>query len=217
MGLARPSPSVQPARPPAPLDPSSRELKILARNLLNEALGPRGACGPQTPGRDSSSPTGTGATATSSIATSCPQPGSASTRAVTTRFSSVREHHNITGLEVRRRVFEKTEVVAGCRGGGRSIPTRSIDWFPVLVDPSRRDAHAACLRSLGVGVGGRLSVALAPRLLWTKSQTDQDQRQGRSLERWASLAGIRTRGPGEGLGRPQQHRETPRSARAVGV
>jgi hypothetical protein len=51
--------------------------------------------------------------ATSSIATRCP-PRLCFNSGRHERFASVPEHDDITGFEVRRRVLEEAEVIAGC-------------------------------------------------------------------------------------------------------
>lgn len=95
--------------------------------------------------------------ATSSIATRCPQPGAASTPRRHDRLPSVRDHDDITGLEVRCRVFQEAEVVTGCvaeavDGHGapsidRSVAEREVGRERVPAGRCRDGNYGQTLRS----------------------------------------------------------------------
>jgi hypothetical protein len=116
------------------------------------------------------------------MATSCPQPGSASTRAVTS-LSSVREHDNITGLEVRGRVLEGAEVVT--RGVVEAVDRHgalSIGGWPALHNGAPaplRDSPAF------MDASGGSAAARPPtqRHIWRPSLVSADIRGSRRLPR----------------------------------
>jgi hypothetical protein len=105
--------------------------------------------------------------ATSSIATRCPHPGSASTRAVTSASRPSGEHNHIPGLEVRSRVLEQAEIVAGhvVEAVGRHPCESRTSVTRVRHRDGRARARPEAAGSAARGPRPRPSIALGARSL----------------------------------------------------